>query len=169
MKPRTLQRWILWLLPLMLLRAFVPAGFMLSAHAGELSVVFCSSVRAPASSNDGPSAPWSESRSGEPTATARSLHHEHGHNQTNHLGAPGAHHTDEHQSHHGSKNEGSEHNATGTNSCPYALIATTPAGHIEFFLSPPANESYPQQFTALLFSSYGPQRSEFIRGPPAFI
>jgi hypothetical protein len=44
MKRRLFQRWTIWLLPLLLARAFVPTGFMLSAHAGELSLVFCSSV-----------------------------------------------------------------------------------------------------------------------------
>jgi hypothetical protein len=44
MKRRLLQRWAIWLLPLLLARAFVPAGFMLSAQAGELSLIFCSGI-----------------------------------------------------------------------------------------------------------------------------
>lgn len=42
MKRPLFQRWAIWLLPLLLVRAIVPAGFMLSAHAGELSLAFCS-------------------------------------------------------------------------------------------------------------------------------
>lgn len=159
MKPRTLHRWILWLLPLMLLRAFVPAGFMLAAHSGELSVVFCSSVRAPATSSN-----EREHPSGEPAATAHSHHYEQSPHQAN-SDAP----TGEHQLHHGQQSDGSEHNASGANSCPYALIAATPAGQIEFFLGQPASEASPHRFTALPFSSFGPQRTESIRGPPAFI
>ena len=41
MSPRSSQRWILWLLPLFILRAFVPAGFMWAASANGLEVVLC--------------------------------------------------------------------------------------------------------------------------------
>lgn len=47
MKRLHLHRWTLWLLPLLLARMFVPAGFMLSADASGLSIVFCTSVSAP--------------------------------------------------------------------------------------------------------------------------
>jgi hypothetical protein len=157
MKPRTLQRWILWLLPLMLLRAFVPAGFMLAAHSGELSVVFCSSVRAPATSSS-----EREHPSVEPAA--HSHHHEQSHHQVD-LGV----FTGEHQLHHGQPNDGAEHKASGANSCPYALVAATPASQIEFFLDQPASEPSQDWFGALPFSSFGPQRTQSIRGPPAFI
>ncbi|WP_116812624.1 hypothetical protein [Steroidobacter cummioxidans] len=33
----------LWILPLLVLRALIPTGFMLSAHAGELQLMFCPS------------------------------------------------------------------------------------------------------------------------------
>jgi hypothetical protein len=36
------HRWIAWLLPLFLLRAFVPVGFMVSWSADGLQVVMCS-------------------------------------------------------------------------------------------------------------------------------
>lgn len=41
MKRRRLHRWIVWLLPLLVLRAFVPAGFMLAASADGLQMVVC--------------------------------------------------------------------------------------------------------------------------------
>lgn len=47
MKRSHLHRWSLWLLPLLIARMFVPAGFMLSADASGLSIVFCPSVSAP--------------------------------------------------------------------------------------------------------------------------
>ena len=42
MKLRRFNRWILWLLPLLAVRALVPAGFMLSAQNGALQIVLCS-------------------------------------------------------------------------------------------------------------------------------
>lgn len=47
MTRRTLKRWTSWLLPLLVLRAFVPAGFMFSAEAGRLLLTFCPTVAAP--------------------------------------------------------------------------------------------------------------------------
>ena len=46
-----LKPWIVWLLPLMLLRAFVPMGFMLSGESGALAITFCSSIVAPAAND----------------------------------------------------------------------------------------------------------------------
>src|SRR4051812_16406508 len=46
-----LKSWITWLLPLMLLRAFVPMGFMLSGESGALAISFCSSIAAPSASD----------------------------------------------------------------------------------------------------------------------
>ena len=46
-----LKPWITWLLPLMLLRAFVPMGFMLSGESGALAITFCSSIAAPAAND----------------------------------------------------------------------------------------------------------------------
>ena len=51
MKRTHLHRWTLWLLPLLLARMFVPAGFMLSADATGLSIVFCTSVSTPAATS----------------------------------------------------------------------------------------------------------------------
>jgi hypothetical protein len=42
-----LYRWLRWLLPLLVARALVPAGFMLSVDAGGLALTFCPSVAAP--------------------------------------------------------------------------------------------------------------------------
>jgi hypothetical protein len=38
------QRWIVWLLPFLVARALVPAGFMLSVVDGGLDLTFCPSV-----------------------------------------------------------------------------------------------------------------------------
>lgn len=42
MTARNSHRWLAWLLPLFLLRAFIPVGFMLSWSAEGLQVVMCS-------------------------------------------------------------------------------------------------------------------------------
>lgn len=38
------HRWLAWLLPFIVLRAFVPAGFMLSLAGGELQMMLCSAA-----------------------------------------------------------------------------------------------------------------------------
>lgn len=43
---RRLNRWTAWLLPLLIARLFVPAGFMLSMSDAGLSVILCSGVAA---------------------------------------------------------------------------------------------------------------------------
>jgi hypothetical protein len=42
-----LKPWIVWLLPLFVLRAFVPVGFMVSSDSGSMQLTFCSSIAAP--------------------------------------------------------------------------------------------------------------------------
>ncbi|HEU4604576.1 MAG TPA: DUF2946 family protein [Steroidobacteraceae bacterium] len=46
-----LKPWIVWLLPLFVLRAFVPVGFMLGSENGALAITFCSSIAAPAATD----------------------------------------------------------------------------------------------------------------------
>lgn len=42
-----LKRWTTWLLPLLLLRAFIPVGFMLSSGPQGLQLTFCPSIHNP--------------------------------------------------------------------------------------------------------------------------
>jgi len=44
MSARHSHRWLAWLLPLFLLRAFIPVGFMLSWSAEGLQIVMCSGI-----------------------------------------------------------------------------------------------------------------------------
>lgn len=44
MSARRKQLWLAWLLPLLVLRAFVPAGFMLSWSGNDLQIVLCSGM-----------------------------------------------------------------------------------------------------------------------------
>jgi hypothetical protein len=41
-KPRQLRRWIVWLLPLAIARALIPAGFMLASGEHGVELVMCS-------------------------------------------------------------------------------------------------------------------------------
>jgi hypothetical protein len=52
MNRRHVHRWTTWLLPLLLLRAFVPVGFMVSADASGLQLVICSVTTQLASPSD---------------------------------------------------------------------------------------------------------------------
>jgi hypothetical protein len=47
-----LKRWTTWLLPLIVLRAFIPVGFMLSAGADGLALTFCPSIVQDAGAHD---------------------------------------------------------------------------------------------------------------------
>jgi hypothetical protein len=44
MRRHSLQRWLIWLLPLVLLRAFVPAGFMISQGEDGWLLAWCGGV-----------------------------------------------------------------------------------------------------------------------------
>lgn len=45
MKRRYIHRWAIWLLPLLLVRAFVPVGFMVSASVDGLALIVCSGAQ----------------------------------------------------------------------------------------------------------------------------
>lgn len=47
MRRRHLKLLSLWILPLLLMRAWIPTGFMLSVDEGSLQLVFCPAVQAP--------------------------------------------------------------------------------------------------------------------------
>jgi hypothetical protein len=47
MRRRHLKLLSFWILPLLLLRALIPTGFMLSAHQGSLQLTFCPAVTPP--------------------------------------------------------------------------------------------------------------------------
>ncbi|HEU4655266.1 MAG TPA: hypothetical protein VFS47_14860 [Steroidobacteraceae bacterium] len=70
-----LKPWIVWLLPLFALRAFVPVGFMLGSENGVLAITFCSSIAEPAA------------------ADVHAQHHHHAQHQDD--GQPGGHHHSE--------------------------------------------------------------------------
>lgn len=55
-----LKRWTAWLLPLLVLRAFIPMGFMLSAGSHGLQLTFCPGIAMPASGHAAAAEPGDE-------------------------------------------------------------------------------------------------------------
>jgi hypothetical protein len=141
MNPRLSRRLVLWLLPLLAVRALVPAGFMLSAGANGLELQFC-----PAQG----------------TALVQALASVRGRQDGSHVHGvslaadPGA----THAHHHSGGHEASY-------ACPYALaaagiaiaipdvsaVAPGPSDERVELVSPPSGTS-------------GPVRADRIRGPP---
>lgn len=147
MKRNLFQRWAIWLLPLMLVRAFVPAGFMLSAQAGELSLVFCSGSVTAAQSH------------------SEHLAHQHHASHSADPSAPRA----ESDSQSDSESNHSESNSEASAACPFAASSTAASAELPYFVGQFAPLDYEHPISTLSVASSGPQRSERIRGPPVLI
>jgi hypothetical protein len=146
MKRHVFQRWAIWLLPLMLVRAFVPAGFMLSAQAGELSLVFCSGSVAAAQSH------------------SEHLAHQH-HASHSAASVPSS----ESRSQSDSEPNNSESNSDAIAACPFAASGTAAIAELPYFVGQFAPPDYEHPISTLSVASDGPPRAEHIRGPPALI
>ncbi len=139
MPRRYLNRWTPWLLALIALRAFVPAGFMLSVQDGSLAFTLCPGTTAPA-----------------PVATiGHAEHHHHAQAAHAHAHEPTSHGDTGAQQHDGSAPP-----------CPWAL--TTAACSVEpppvlgGFERPPLGEvTFESGFISRSFL-----RADRIRGPP---
>ncbi|HLS82860.1 MAG TPA: hypothetical protein VK025_15780 [Steroidobacter sp.] len=102
MRRARLHRWTLWLLPLLLLRAALPAGVMLSTSEGRLLLELCSGFSIPAPQQ-----------------------HASQHDHAEHAG--GSHHSAavDHAAEAASQQHGShEPGAADPAPCPYALVAS---------------------------------------------
>ena len=137
------QRWAIWLLPLMLVRAFVPAGFMLSAQADELSLIFCSGSVT--------------------TAQSSSEHLAHDHHAS-HSADSSASSSESH-----SESNNSQSNSEGIAACPFAASGTAATAQVPYFVGQFAPPDYEHPISTLSVASSGPQRADRIRGPPALI
>ncbi len=142
MNRRLLKLLSLWIVPLLIARALIPAGYMLSTADG-LQLTFCPSVvQAPATDT--------------PSHAGHMDHSAHaGHDMSQHVGHDGD----------ASASDTSHENSA----CPFSLAAAAalldipfvatdsirPVDEILEFISPPA-------------SSAGPVRTDRIRGPPQF-
>lgn len=133
----------LWIVPLLLLRALIPAGFMLAADANGLSLVFCS-VNLPQS----------------PAASGTVQHDEHAAHHAGHDHAPAGEHSGAHDQH----TAAGQHNAP----CPFSLAAVGAACEVVYLVATvviPADERF--ELPPAPPSSIGPLRADRIRGPPS--
>jgi hypothetical protein len=137
---RYLKRSVLWLLPLLALRAFVPVGYMLSANAAGLQLTFCPGVVAPHAS----------------IAQGAVDHSAHQHHQLDQSATA-------HADHHAGHSSGEHDDAP----CPYSMGAAAGPQHIAFFAAddlPVVDE--PIAFSSRPIVAIGPLRADRIRGPP---
>lgn len=144
MNHRLFRKWALWLLPLLVARAFLPVGFMVAANAGGLELVFCTSQSA---------------------ALVQALEADAAPDHSAH----GVDHSQHHMpSAQGSAEDHSSHRGQLEQPCPFALAAVAIAAEV------PRLEADSLRFTdesvetrAQLRASAGPVRADRIRGPPS--
>lgn len=150
MKPRS-HRWIVWLLPFLVARAFVPAGFMLSAVSGELSLMFCPGV-----------VPAAQVVALQNAVPADEVTHAHHHAHGEHAqGQPAQDSGDQHSNHLG---------ASDTSMCPFAVAAAACAGaeaHFAHDRLESASDLLPDYVAPA--DANRPIRADRIRGPPTLL
>lgn len=143
------RRWLLWLLPFLVARAFMPAGFMLSASAGDLSLMFCPSVGTVA-----------RIAALSPGASAHDHAQAHEHSHAGHHAQHDAA-SDQHSNHFG---------ASDTGVCPFAVVAASCAGgdlHVATARLDVTSDSLP--LYTVPSDANRPIRGDRIRGPPALL
>lgn len=147
MNRRLFKSLTLWIVPLLIARAMIPAGFMLSAGADGLDLMFCpgSMEMAAAPQNAG------------------------GHQSNGHSEHAGHQDAGQHSGHGHEGHDASGGSAQDNASCPFSLAASAasvdvphlaaaalvPSDEVVAFISEPAGNA-------------GPQRTDRIRGPPLF-
>jgi hypothetical protein len=138
MRRRHLKLLSFWILPLLLARALIPTGFMLSVDAGSLQLTFCPAVVQPAKQ-----------------LPEHSTHH------------AGMHHADAVDGDAASHNDApasSEHGAP----CPFSLVASAAPGDVPYLqdsANAPSDERF--EYISAPTVRVGPIRTDRIRGPPA--
>ena len=140
--PATMRHYLnllsLWILPLLLARALIPTGFMLSVEAGHLQLMFC-----PAGVVQLPGQPSSQQ-------AHAGMHHE------------GMHHggdTDQASSSHASQDSAP---------CPFSLVASATPSAIEYLadiVTDLRDERF--EFISAPTFRVGPVRTDRARGPPS--
>jgi hypothetical protein len=137
MRRRHLQLLSLWILPLLLARALIPIGFMLSVDAGSLRLTFC------------PSGVIQPRDSLVPQQLERSAHH------------AGMHHAG------AADDEAASHNDNNAPCPFSLVAAATPSDvpYLHDSLGSPSAERF--DFISAPTIRVGPIRTDPIRGPPA--
>ncbi|MBB6094112.1 hypothetical protein HNQ60_002993 [Povalibacter uvarum] len=141
MNRRIFKSLTLWMVPLLLARALIPAGYMLMTGADGLQLMFCPGV----------------------VQMAMPAVDEHAHHAGHHAAADQAQQA-------GSSSDGSSgHRAQDSMPCPFALAAVAALGHAigGATFSDSTAEEFPDFHSAPDIHS-GPLRADRIRGPPLF-
>ena len=139
MNRRIFKSLTLWIVPLLIARAMIPAGFMLSVDADGLGLVFCSGS----------------------ISSVAAGHAQHEGHAGNH---DVSHHADHSQQHQGHDSGGGHENAP----CPFSLAASIASADAQYFASAAilsADEIF--EFLSAPIFSVGPLRADRIRGPPS--
>lgn len=140
MRRQYLKLLSLWILPLLVARALIPTGFMLSVDAGQLQLMFCpSGIVQPLFS---------------PKAMQQQAHAEHQHHQGMHHG--------------GGADQSSPSHDDDNAPCPFSLVASAAACEIPH-LAGAADAPRDERFEYLSAPTFrvGPVRTDRIRGPPS--
>lgn len=143
MRRHSLKLLSLWILPLLLARALIPTGFMLSVEAGQLQLMFC-----PA----GVVQPM-----GMPAGMQQLAHSEH----------QGMHHEGMH--HGGNTDQASSSHANQDSApCPFSLVASATPSAIAY-LADVVTDLRDERFEFLSAPTVrvGPVRTDRARGPPS--
>lgn len=132
----------LWILPLLIARALIPAGFMLSVEAGRLQFMFCPS---------GVVQPLGQRMFGQLQGAQQQAHAEH---------HQGMHHG-------GDADQASSSHAQDNAPCPFSLAASVTPSAIAYLSdvdATPRDERF--EFLSAPTFRVGPVRTDPIRGPP---
>ena len=133
----------LWILPLLIARALIPAGFMLSVEAGRLQFMFCPS---------GVVQSLGERMFGDVEGAQQHAHAEH---------HQGMHHG-------GDADQVSPSHAQDNAPCPFSLVASATPVAIAYLTNvdaTPRDERF--EFLSAPTFRVGPIRTDLIRGPPS--
>jgi hypothetical protein len=139
MRRRHLKLLSLWILPLLLARALIPNGFMLSVDAGSLQLTFCPAVTRPL-----------DQRPAE-RALEHSAHH------------AGMHHAD------GAEVEAASHSDDNAPCPFSLVASAAPGDipYLQASASEPSDERF--EFISAPTVRVGPVRTDRIRGPPVIV
>jgi hypothetical protein len=129
----------LWIIPLLVARALIPTGFMLSVDAGQLQLMFCPS---------GVVQPVAASKAVQQQAHAE--HHQ------------GMHHGDQ-------ADQSSPSHDDDNAPCPFSLVASATACDIPYLAgAADALRDERFEYLSAPTFRVGPVRADRIRGPPSF-
>lgn len=145
MNRRLFKLLTLWIVPLLIARAMIPAGYMLTAGPDGLQFMFCPSVQTPA--------PAQHASAHDVAQVAEHAGH--------HDAGPHANHASGHGEHDSS---GASHDTTP---CPFSLVASAALVDVPYVAAARAVVAAEiVEFTSHPAVHAGPVRADRIRGPP---